>query len=156
SNEDWRALRHPIHAHTAFFALKARLARCRQRMRRIRRWRGERLGRGRTLQLFAKRTRVLRDRIARSRTIGNDGSVVRIEITVCSSHEIVARCREQTLEIPIAHSPVAKCLPFGEIVGLAFHVLEATNEVRLVDSLRALDFEFTYITFSDGAHLIPD
>ena len=59
--------------------------------------------------------------------IDEDAGVLRREIAVGGEREIVARRGEQALEIPLAHAPVAECFPFGEIVGLPFHVLEAAN-----------------------------
>jgi hypothetical protein len=64
--------------------------------------------------------------------------------------------RQHPLEIAPTHPPITEGFPLGEIIGLALHVLEAAEPVRLLNSFRALELEFSEVAVANRANLIPD
>ena len=78
------------------------------------------------------------------------------EILARDARNVVARREHHALEVVVADVPIAERLPFGEVVRLPFHVLEAADPARLEDSLRALDLVVADLAVAHRADLGPD
>ena len=116
-----------VHAHARLLSLELH-------GRHVRRRRAGFIGRARrqgfrpcTLEERQHRTAVRGYGFAPVRPVHNQPRLLRSQIPSRGVQELLARRRQQTLHVPIPEAPVAERFPLREIVGLAFHVLQAAH-----------------------------